>query len=341
MRRLATVLLLAHAAYGQPSVTCPKLFKDSPAPGSNFLPAARTKGFIQTWYHGENLPVGMVVTQLGWRYDPTAWYPSAFAHRMEIVLDNATTTFATLSSTFANNLSATPTTFLPLGNLSWPAPPSGGSDPAMWIPGHVPFQFTGPHLLVQVDIQTEENPRTLSSLLVDSYFMSTGRPFLGQSARSGCAGSRVAVEPMLNGSDVDVGFRLAGGPSNSSAVFMLGADNQALTSANILPIGLGFLGMTGCTLGINPLVYVTVPTDATGRASLQGSLPNLPHIAQSLFAQCVHSGNTPFGLVTTNVAGAEVGVAGLSNYVYNWTIFSPTSEFGPYPTNCGAVISMR
>ena len=52
-------------------------------------------------------------------------------------------------------------------------------------------------------------------------------------------------------------------------------------------------------------------------------------------------GSTPAGLVSSNVAGAEVGHLGLTNYLYNWDTFTPTAQYGPYTTNRGAVILLR
>ncbi len=299
---------------------------------------ARTKAFIQTWYHGQSVPLGSIFTQIGWRYDSAAVSSVGFTHQMELVLDNTTATFSTLSTTFANNLSATPTTFLPLTTVNWPASPSGGLDPAMWIPGNQPFFFTGPHLLVQADVQTEATPRALTGFNSDSY---AGSSNLAQLGSPGCATSSLGVTNTLNGANYDVRFALTGGPPNSTAVFLLGADNQAFAGANILPLDLGFMGMTGCRLGVNPLATFSLPTDGTGSASLQGPVAVIPGVAQQLFAQCAHAGNTPIGLVTTNLAGSEVGIDGLSNYVYNWTIFGPTAQYGPYPSNRGAVILLR
>lgn len=340
MRLLATLVAFSSTLVAQPSVTAPKIFKGSYAPSANLLPVARTKGFIQTWYHGQSVPFGTLVTQMGWRYDSASTSATGFTHTMEIILDNTPATFA-LSTTFANNLSAIPTTFLPMTTVNWPAPPIGGLDPAMWIPGNNPFFFTGPHLLVQVDVQTEATPRTLSGFNTDSYLMTTGTPYLQQQGSPGCAPSSLVVSNALNGTNVDMTFTLSGGPANGAAVFLLAADNQTLGGVNVLPLDLGFMGMIGCRLGVDPLASFSLPTNGAGSASLMGSLPVIAGYAQQVFAQCVHAGNTPIGLVSTNVAGAEVGAEGLSNYVYNWDQFNPTAQYGPYPTNRGAVILLR
>lgn len=338
MRALATLVALSSTLLAQPSVTVPKIFKDSYAPSANLAPVARTKVFMQTWYHGQNVPLGTIVTQMGWRYDSAAASGTGFAHTMEIVLDNTPATFSTLSSTFTSNLSATPTTFLPLTTVNWPASPSGGLDPAIWIPGNNPFFFTGPHLLVQVDVQTETTPRTLAGFNTDSY---AGNSSLAQVGSPGCAASSLGVTNTANGANVDVAFTLTGGPPNSTAAFLLGAENQTFLGANVLPLDLGFMGMVGCRLGVDPLATFSLPTDGAGMATLQGPVPVIAGFAQMMFAQCAHAGNTPLGVVTTNVAGSEVGVGGLSTYVYNWTIFNPVAQYGPYTSNRGAVVLLR
>ncbi|HLU39789.1 MAG TPA: hypothetical protein VK081_10405 [Planctomycetota bacterium] len=341
MRRVLPLLLLSHALSAQTSATVPSIFKNCEAPGSNVLPTGRSKSFLQTWYSGQNLPIGMVATQIGWRYDSAALMPGGFTHTMEIVLDNTTATFSTLSTTFAANLSAAPTTFLPLQQVNWPAPPSGGLDAALWIPGAVPFTFIGPHLLVQVDVQTEASPRTLGTFYADGFLASTTTPWFIAHQPPGCAPSNLSATVSSQAPNALVNFTLTGGPSNSQAVFLLGTENQAFSGVNLLPLDLGFAGMTGCSLGVDPLASVVVPTNASGTAQLQGSLPLPTSVAFLLFAQALHAGNTPAGLVTGNVAGVQLGAAGLANYVYSWTSFGPIAEFGPYTTNRGAVVLLR
>ncbi|MEZ5964423.1 MAG: hypothetical protein R3F56_11305 [Planctomycetota bacterium] len=340
MRKLFLVAALAPSILAQSSFTAPKIYRDSFAPGANFLPSARTKSFMQTWYHGQNLPVGTVVSQMGWRYDSGA-ASTGFTHTIEVVLDNTPMNASGFSNVFANNLSSAPTTFLPLQPVNWPAPVSGNLDPAMWIPGAAPFLFVGPHLIVQVDVQTEAAPRTLSGLNTDAINLTATSPYLAATGIAGCASSTLSVVPSVSGGIVNLDFRLSGGPANSQAVYFIGGENHTLFGAALLPFDLTFLGMTNCYLGVDPLLSLTLPTDGQGNALLQASLPNISGRPQTVFVQAAHSGSTPLGLVMTNSVGASVGDFGLMNYAYNWATFGPTAEFGPYTTSRGAVILMR
>lgn len=341
MRNILSLAILASALAAQNSVTLPKVFKDGYAPSANLLPVARTKTFIQTWYHGQNLPLGTVVTQMGWRYDQSGSAATGITHTMAVVLDNSPVNNAGFSNIYANNLSAAPTTFLPMQAINWPASPSGGLDPAMWIPGAVPFVFLGPHLIVEVDVQTETTPRTLSGFNTDAITLGTAAPYLLGLGSTGCAPSSLSATAALVGTNVNLNFTLNGGPVNNQVVLLLAADNQAFGGANVLPLDLGFLGMTGCKLGVDPITTVTLPTDGSGTAQLPASLPHIAGVTQALFVQGVHVGATPLGLVSTNTVAASVGDQGLMNYAYSWTNFGPTAEFGPYPTSRGAVILMR
>ena len=341
MRKFASFACIASALAAQNSVTLPKVFKEAYAPTANLLPVARTKAFIQTWYHGQNLPLGTVVTQMGWRYDQSGSAATGITHTMAVVLDNSPVNNAGFTNIYANNLSATPTTFLPMQAINWPAPPSGGLDPAMWIPGAVPFVFLGPHLIVQVDVQTETTPRTLAGFNTDAITMATTTPYLLGIGAPGCAPSSLSATAALSGTNVNFTFDLNGGPVNNQVVLLIAADNQAFGGSNVLPLDLGFIGMTGCKLGVDPITTLAVPTDGSGFAQLPAALPNIVGLTQALFVQGVHIGATPLGLVTTNTVAASVGHQGLMNYAYSWTNFGLTAEFGPYTTSRGAVILMR
>jgi hypothetical protein len=84
-----------------------------------------------------------------------------------------------------------------------------------------------------------------------------------------------------------------------------------------------------------------MPTDGQGQArvSMPFAIPTDNIVVHTQFA---HTSTTvPAGLATTAVAHSILGGAGLSNYVYNWTTFGLTAQYGPYPTNRGAVMLFR
>jgi hypothetical protein len=58
-----------------------------------------------------------------------------------------------------------------------------------------------------------------------------------------------------------------------------------------------------------------------------------------IYGQVLHStAANPVGLATTNLANSILGGAGLSNYLYNWTVDGPIAQYGPYTTNRGPVL---
>lgn len=123
-------------------------------------------------------------------------------------------------------------------------------------------------------------------------------------------------------------------------MFHLGLDNQYFGGTR-LPFDLSVIGMTGCKLLLEPILATTVAANAAGQASLSIRLPSpLPSSAVMAFVQASHPepSKNPANYVTTNMASAIIGTAGLSNHVYNWTSFGPTAQYGPYPIHCGQVM---
>ena len=333
----ASVLAFASCLCAQAAhpLTVPELFTGTYASGGNLLPFARTKGFIQTWYDGSNLPIPTVVTALGWRTDTTA-SSAPLVHTLEIVLDNTPKDFFSLDKTFANNLSAAPTKFYALKTLNLPATSAVDPDqPSTWIPGDTPFVYLGPHFLVQVDVQTSASPGS-NTYYADAYSMGSLTTTLHNQTETSCASSS------LLSSDTGSSFMLqfSGAVPSTPVTFLLGTDRQRLGGVP-LPLDLTPFGLTGCVLAVAPQATVTVTADTIGSASL-----TVPWIAGppalQLFAQAVHfTSRTTVGLGTTNLTGSLLGGAGTTNYLYNWTTFTPTSQYGPYPTNRGAVILLR
>src|SRR5262245_48409461 len=69
------------------------------APTGNFLPLARTNGFLQTWYRGDSLAQPSMLQQVGWRIARQT-VSVGVSHTMEIVLGCTPKTFDTLEPTF-------------------------------------------------------------------------------------------------------------------------------------------------------------------------------------------------------------------------------------------------
>ena len=65
---VVAVLAAAAGLSAQPvphTRTEPKAFTGAFAPTGNFLPLARTSGFLQTWYRGDSMPRPHVVQDIG------------------------------------------------------------------------------------------------------------------------------------------------------------------------------------------------------------------------------------------------------------------------------------
>ena len=100
--------------------------------------------------------------------------------------------------------------------------------------------------------------------------------------------------------------------------------------------------MTNCTLDLRPSITATQISDSSGRTTLTGTV--VPSVALMVYAQAAHPEPTtnPANFVSTNMMSSIVGTSGLGDYVYNWTAFGPTAQYGPYyPTSYGQVLLLR
>ncbi len=316
--------------------TIPKVAAGAFGGSTNALPFGRTQGFIQTWYRGDSLPIPHPITTIGWRAarGSTA---AGIAFDVEVLLTSTTTTFSTLSPTFANNLGTDAAVVFARRVLTLPNQ-SGAQDPnqpVMWMPLDRPFIFLGPHLIVQTDVQTSTPPA--ATPYFNDAMLSSGplvATFLTSSP--GCGG-------LLSGTYAtgNVSVTATGATPNAPVSFLLGADHTRFAGVVPLPYRLDALGMTGCLLGVDPLVSLTVIADGGGAARL-----TFPYAiagpSEIAYFQGVHaSAATPAGLATTNVLHAILGGSDLIGYVYNWTVFGPTAQYGPYASNRGSVMLIR
>lgn len=310
-------------------ITVPSLYKNTFATTRNLLPYGRTKSFIQTWYSGTNLPNNTVVTAMGIRTNRGATQ-AARTHKLEIVLDSTKTTFSGISKTFTQNLSAKPTTFFKMKNLSLPAFTNhqDPNQPVVWIPGNTVFIYTGPNLLVQFDVQTGTSPSSLP-YYSDSYI---GSPMAssGKSCGKSTLSQRVGTTYDLT---------VSGAPATVPVLFHVGLNNQTSNGAR-LPVDLSIIGMKNCNLYLHPLLTVGALTNGSGSVTL-----NAPRTVGAFtgFVQASHpeTGANTANYVATNMVGRMFSGTGISTYLYNWSSFGPTAQYGPYSSNRGAVLLFR
>jgi hypothetical protein len=317
--------------------TVPKVFTGWHAGSAHTATLARTRFFIQTWYRGDNLQSPSPISQIGWRVHSNTVAPAQL-HTLEIVLTSTTATFSTLSKTFTSNLGNDATVFFTLKQVNLPAQnlPSDPDAPALWLLGDRPFVYRGPHFLVQVDVQSSTVPSS-TPYLTDGYEMTMPDQTKHSVTERSCAGG-IGVDYASGRWNLDV----AGARPNGAVLFLIGRENTTAAGGAVsLPLDLSPLGMTGCILGVDPIILVPLAAGPTGRASL-----SIPVVAGPetiiVHAQALISTNlTPVGFGTTDVAHSLLGGIGLSNYVFNFSRFTPTAEYGPFPYNLGEIILLR
>ncbi len=318
----------------QAPLVVPNIFRGTFAPTAHSTPLGRTKYFGQHWYRGDSLPAVFPIRYLGYRTPRGATY-SARNIVIGIVLDNSRIAVGGLSKTFTANLSSSPTTFFKLKQLSLPAVTNNQTpdQPNPWIAGDAVMVYLGPNLLVQTDVQTSTTPST-TGYLCDG-FSAGGNVF---TTGTSCGKSRLVWQQSGSSHSLAV----TGAPASAPVVFHVGIDNRSFGGAP-LPLDLGALGMTNCSLMLNPLVTAILTADSSGRASLTGTLTP-PSPAVMVFVQASHpeAAANPANYVATNMASSILGTNGLGDYVYNWTTFGTTAQYGPYyPTMYGQILLLK
>ncbi len=312
--------------------TLPHSVRDAGGASLEVMPLGRTKCFLQTWYRGEGMVPGQVVTSIGWRAEVGVTTGSGTL-ALEVVLDNNARSMAGLSSTFAQNLTA-PTTFFALRSISFPR--STGSQfnqPSVWIPGDVPFVYSGPHLLVQVDNRTSASPGGFN-YPVDGIDMRSST-FKTHYTRQACGATHHSVYSRGRWQ-----LDITGAAPNTPAALLFGVDNHRFAGAG-LPFDLSGLGLAGCRLELAPLVVLNTVADASGNVALRF---NYAHSGDSriVFSQGVHfDAANPGRLVTTRAAASHFGQTGYAARLFNLSVFGPTAEFGPDTTDRAAVLLLR
>jgi hypothetical protein len=330
MRLLACLFaasLLTATAGAQKHWTVPPAFGSAYAPGSHLLPLGRTRGFIQTWYHGSSLPFGSY-GEMAFRADETASAP-ATTHQIEIVLGNTTKTASTLSRAFSENLGQA-TVFRRLGSIDFPAMqnPQDPDLPGLWIKGDRPFVFSGPHLVVQVDVRTSTAFDTVRSYLTDAYVMTT-ESGLHVSAGPSCGGGQLIAS--YDGSTYRLTMKTSA--PNLPVLFLIGPAIDRISLANF--------EMPTCWLSVLPQFVIPSAADGNGDAPLAVPFAAPPETLQ-VFAQGLHITNrNPRGLATTERSASLLGSTGCSTYLYNWSHDGLEAEVAATPKNRGSIILFR
>jgi hypothetical protein len=130
---------------------------------------------------------------------------------------------------------------------------------------------------------------------------------------SGCSGP--ASAPELNwigtpfvGATYDL--HLQRGPANGATILVFGTSDSGFLGY-ALPYALAPHGAPGCAVLAAPLVTLFVLADSSGRAQVQGHVPNDPAFAgQAIYSQwfCLDAGANALGLTVSNGGAGIVGL---------------------------------
>lgn len=328
---LAAAVLLPRTIQAQHPVSVPEMYTGSFGQSANSLPLGRTKGFIQ--YYIEGAHVGLrtpLVTQMGWRRATSQTSSPAVTMMLEIIIGPTTATFSTLNKVFASNFNGTPTTFLGLKGVNFPAYTSATTDPdvpGVWIRGDRPYIHTiGSSIIIQVDNQTSATAGTQTGWLCDSIPSTSG---LVRTSDASCGGT---LSTSYANNAVTLG--VTGAKPQLPIVYLLGLHLAA-------PIDFGSIFGPNCTAVVLPDITIGTAADASGSHSFSFPLAAPTTDTLVVHFQAIHFHPTGNNIVTTNATHLSLGSAGMCNYLYNWTTFTTTAQYGPYTTNRGPVHLFR
>jgi hypothetical protein len=263
--------------------------------------------------------------QTGIRVDQTAGNPG-WSVRMGNVTVNAggPGTGAYVSPA---NLTAV---FLPRA-ISWPTWTMNGNPAPMpfmlSFPFDVPFPYTGGHLVIS------HYSFNTAMQVAFNYYFDAERPDagVGQATRfgSGCpAGSNdmTGFAPSPGGGDLTL--YVHGAPPQAPVMALLGTSRSSYAGVR-LPLDLGPVGLTGCSLYTNPVMLLPGTVEASGIGHISAAVPADPSLAgTNLFAQFLVTQDTrvspQLGLTTSAaldlVFGAAVGARAIEMATVSGTL---------------------
>jgi hypothetical protein len=289
---------------------------DNVMSGGNVIPFGSTQGSLSTWgnqkYHTLILPADVnnqtgTITSLGFGGGTSG---SALRHHdtIQIRMDYFQGTGTTMSTTFAQNISANAVTVLESTNYAWTQVGGvwnriGLQKPFTYVPALGPLvveiTLTGsyidaggttglwsgsrPRMYARSWVGTPPPTGSLGSSAAIKMQVCYGDPDL-HSYSEGCVGSNSLVPDLSLSGSASLGgnltIGLANAPANSVAFLAIGL------TAYTTPVDLVIAGAPGCRLFQSLDVVQAVPTDASGAASVPGAVPNVSGlVGLSLFTQ--------------------------------------------------------
>jgi hypothetical protein len=279
--------------------------------------------------------------------------PEAFRARntdMKVTFGAASTTAETMSTTFANNYSGTPSIVFPRGTFNTPAQTTypGVTPFNIRIPFSQPFTWSGQDLVYEIEVFSNQMTGAGSYNGYELDAESTPRPSgngvvfpLGTSCKGPNGTAPTFVLP--SGRDVVLGGTftntLAGATPNSTAANFWG---HSTTLWNNVPLPIAWMG-TNCLIYTNPLIgpFFT-KVDVNGQASVSYPIPNKPGLGGlTLHSQwgVVEASTAWPPLTLTNAATFIVGQPSTSFYDSVATLSG--SGTGVKPTGGWSVVVTR
>ncbi len=213
------------------------------------------------------------------------------------------------------------------------------------FPLDVPFAYAGGHLGIEHFVADSTARHDYFIDAVDGFTPLGQVDVLGEGL--GCpAGLNRARGQAPNPGGGDLEVYLFAGPRSASATFALGASETAWGSLP-LPLDLGALGLSGCSVFASPDVLVPVRTDASGVATLRAAVPGaVPLLGARLAGQwfCFGDPRVNPGLALTTSEGLRIrlgtnlGVPFVGMSVVS--AFSGSNQHGFVQSNRGPVVRL-
>ena len=296
-------------------------------------PSTPVPATVQYWYRGDSVGRARVIRALGTR-DTRGNQTVKATVAVTIKLDNSSLGFNALNKTWSNNLSQSATTVFS-GKVNYQA--GNGNDPnkgIAWTPTSQLYVFKGPHLLVQATttLTTTANSKSFGYDALYQGTSSTVHSTFGRSCGGQLAASYASGRFALTAT---------GAAAKRPVTFAIGFGSERFVNMS-LPMDLTPLGMQGCELNIDPLLYVVVTADSSGTAILSAAY-TLPVASIMVRAQAVHpSAKTSLGIATTNATTSVVGSAGLCNGLWATGGRSTAAAAdGPFAYNFAPILLLR
>lgn len=260
----------------------------------------------QMWFRGDNLPIPYVLREVGTRLGKQVTGSTAAKFNFEMTFDNSAVTWGTMSADPTKNLGQNATiVFSGTLDLQAVGPSTDPNTADMWLKTTKPFVFAGQqHLLVQI----KWTPLAVNGIRRHNGFNTNNTTSTAHmSAGKSCGGTLTASQSTAGMYSMSV----ASAPPKAVCVFMLAVENVVLGRIPF-PIDLTSAGLTGCQLGIVPLVFLAKAADATGNATLSFPYAVSTTDTDVWSVQVVHQTTAnSIGWATTNVVNSVLGRIGL------------------------------